>query len=130
MRPTIARTRTLLLLALPVLLLALLLPACNDSKDQGAAGEKRVLTFWTFMSEPPQKAALAEQIAAFEKAHPDVKVEVTDLSYNDGKTKLLAAFNSQTAPDVLELGSDWVAQFSSSEVLADLSAGGSPAVQV
>jgi multiple sugar transport system substrate-binding protein len=32
----------------------------------------------------------------------------------------MAAFNSQTAPDVLELGSDWVAQFSSSGVLREL----------
>src|SRR5690606_571058 len=42
-------------------------------------------------------------------------------SWNDGQAKLQLAFNSGTAPDVLELGSDWVAQFSSSGVLADQS---------
>ena len=34
----------------------------------------------------------------------------------------MAAFNSQTAPDVLELGSDWIAQFSSSGALAAIQA--------
>jgi multiple sugar transport system substrate-binding protein len=33
----------------------------------------------------------------------------------------MIGFNSETAPDVLELGSDWVPQFSSSGVLEDLS---------
>lgn len=43
-----------------------------------------------------------------------------DLSWADGKTKLMINFNARTAPDVIELGSDWIAQFSSSNVLQDL----------
>lgn len=87
----------------------------------GDGGDDRaVVTFWHFWSEPAQKAALEKRIKAFEETHPDIKVEMSELSWNDGKTKLLAAFNSNTAPDLLELGSDWVAQFSSAGVLADL----------
>jgi len=59
-------------------------------------------------------------LAGFHREHPEIPVEVSELSWSDGKTKLMVGFNSETAPDVLELGSDWVAQFSSSGVLAQL----------
>lgn len=80
---------------------------------------ERTISFWHFWSEPYQKTVLDSLIKVFENEN-DCKVEVTELSWNDGKTKLMAAFNSKTAPDVLELGSDWVAQFSSAGVLAEL----------
>ncbi len=59
-------------------------------------------------------------IAGFHRAYPNIPVQTSELSWADGKMKLMAGFNSQTAPDVLELGSDWVAQFSSSGVLQEL----------
>lgn len=80
---------------------------------------QKTIKFWHFWSEPNQKNALLELINKFEKEN-DCKVELTELSWNDGKTKLIAAFNSATAPDVVELGSDWIAQFSSSGVLKEL----------
>lgn len=80
---------------------------------------KSTIKFWHFWSEPSQKKALMELVKKFESEN-NCKVEVTELSWNDGKTKLIAAFNSGTAPDVLELGSDWVAQFSSTNVLTEL----------
>lgn len=126
MRPTISRTSVLLRFSLPLLLLSLFIGGCGGGDSKPEAGAMRTITLAHFWSEPPQKKALLEQIAAFETAHPGVKVELTDLSWGDGKTKLNAAFNSNTAPDVIELGSDWVAQFSSSEVLADQDAIGKP----
>jgi len=82
--------------------------------------EPNVIKFWHFWSEPNQKQALLELIEKFEKEN-NCKVELTELSWNNGKTKLIAAFNSGVAPDVLELGSDWVAQFSSVDILAEIS---------
>jgi ABC-type glycerol-3-phosphate transport system substrate-binding protein len=125
MRPTISRISRSLRFLLPAFLSLVILSGCgSDSKPDAAAN--RTITLAHFWSEPTQKKALEEQIAAFEKAHPGVKVELTELSWNDGKTKLLAAFNSNTAPDVIELGSDWVAQFSAAGVLADQDAIGRP----
>lgn len=81
--------------------------------------EEKVLKFWHFWSEPNQARVIKEIISEFERNH-NCKVEVSELSWNDGKTKLILAFNSRTAPDILELGSDWVAQFSSANILEPL----------
>lgn len=89
---------------------------CSDSPNKN---ENNTLVFWHFWSEPTQKQALRTLIDKFEKEN-NCKVVMTELSWNDGKTKLLASFNSKTAPDVLELGSDWVAQFSSAGVLSQI----------
>ncbi|MEI8134052.1 MAG: extracellular solute-binding protein [bacterium] len=78
------------------------------------------LRFSHFWTEPGQRAVLDSVIHDFKLLHPDIDVEVMDLSWADGKTKLMVNFNAGTAPDVLELGSDWVAQFSSSNVLEDI----------
>lgn len=81
--------------------------------------DPHVVRFWHFWSEPGQKQALRELVREFEQSR-NVKVELTELSWNDGKMKLQAAFNSGAPPDVIELGSDWVAQFSSAGVLMQL----------
>lgn len=90
--------------------------SCSSDSDTSS---ERTIRFWHFFSEPSQKAALKELVAKYE-AQYGIKVELTELSWGDGKAKLQAAFSSNTAPDVLELGSDWVAQFSSAGVLKDL----------
>jgi len=99
--------------------------SCSGSKQQEdtATATVPVLTFWHFWSEPIHREVMKQMIAKFEQEH-QCKVQVTELSWGDGKTKLFAAFNSNSAPDVLELGSDWVAQFSHSGVLRNLSKDG------
>jgi len=47
---------------------------------------------------------------------------LTDLTWSEGHDKIVVAFASGTTPDVLELGSDWVPEFSSEDVLLDISA--------
>ncbi len=98
--------------------IAMAIAGCTGTRGpQPVAGK---IVFWHFWSEPRQESALRQIVARFESSHPGITVELVPLSWNEGKTKLLAAFNSGTAPDVVELGSDWVAQFSSANVLLDL----------
>lgn len=92
--------------------LSFLVNACNKSNE-------KELKFWHFWSEPNQSKIIRELVSEFEKQN-HCKVQLTELSWNDGKTKLIAAFNSNTSPDLLELGSDWIAQFSSSNILEQL----------
>jgi ABC-type glycerol-3-phosphate transport system substrate-binding protein len=106
---------------LAMLGVSLLASSCDDSRD-GASGTP-ALTFWHFRSEPIHRDAMKAMIARFEQDN-GCKVTVAELSWGDGKTKLLAAFNTDKAPDVIELGSDWVAQFSHAGVLRNLSGDG------
>lgn len=80
---------------------------------------KPIVRFWHFQSEPNLKAALMPVIKRFEQKYNCI-VETTELNWGDGKTKIIFSFNSATSPDVVELGSDWVAQFSSADVLLQL----------
>ena len=73
------------------------LVGCGE-KDKN---ETKKITFWHFWSEPYQRTVVDSLVKEFEKQEK-VEVEVTELSWGDGKVKLLAAFNSNTAPDVLE----------------------------
>lgn len=98
-----------------LLILSVLLILHGSSCTKNNTNSKEI-TFWHFWSEPSQRAVLDSLVDVFEKEY-GCTIKTTELSWSDGKTKLLAAFNSNTAPDVIELGSDWIAQFSSSGVL-------------
>lgn len=98
--------------------LVFVLFSCGESENDSQK-DTGIIKFWHFWSEPNQRNIIKQLIGEFEKEN-DCKVEMTELSWGDGKTKLFAAFNAKTAPDVLELGSDWVAQFSSAGVLKEL----------
>lgn len=63
---------------------------------------------------------MEDLIKQFESENPDIEVKLTDLTWSDGHEKIVVAFSSNTAPDVLELGSDWVPEFSSQGVLLNV----------
>lgn len=104
------------LLSFALILVALTGCGNSDTSDERAV---RTVRFWQFWSDPAQRAALDTLLREFERTN-DCTVEVTNLLWNDGKAKLQAAFNSGAPPDVIELGSDWIAQFSSAGVLLEL----------
>lgn len=99
--------------------ISLLFCVTTFSCNRGIA--PNVLRFSHFWSEPGQRAVMDSVIADFKKENPDIQVEVSELSWSDGKTKLMINFNAETAPDVIEFGSDWIPEFSASSVLEDLS---------
>lgn len=119
MRSFVPMKRIISLVARLIVGCSLVLLPLGCGGDGAAERDSHVLRFWHFWSEPGQKKALEELVREFEQTR-NVKVELTELSWNDGKMKLQAAFNSGAPPDVIELGSDWVAQFSSSGVLMQL----------
>ena len=106
------------LFKLTLILIGLTTTVCFWS-CQNSNSEKPAIVFWHFWSEPSQKNIIESLVKEFEFIN-HCTVELSELSWNDGKTKLTAAFNSNTAPDVLELGSDWIAQFSSSTLLENI----------
>ena len=78
------------------------------------------LEWWQFWTDPEIRPTIVAMATEFERQNPDVKVKLTDLTWANGHEKLAIAFASGAAPDVVELGSDWIAQFASAGRLADL----------
>ena len=78
------------LLLLCTACLLLFAGGCSSPDGKPGGGADNTLRFWHFWSEPTQKEALKKVVAEFEKEY-NCRVELTDLSWNDGKTKLLAA---------------------------------------
>ncbi|MCJ7497173.1 MAG: extracellular solute-binding protein [candidate division Zixibacteria bacterium] len=95
--------------------LSLLILSCAKQENG-----KTVLDFWQFWTDPQVKPTLMEIIQQFEKENPEIKINLTDLTWSEGHEKIVVAFASGTAPDILELGSDWVPEFSSQDVLLDV----------
>jgi len=82
---------------------------------------KTTVEWWQFWTDPSVKPTIDSIVAAFEKANPDIDVKLTDLTWANGHEKIVIALASGTGPDVLELGSDWIAQFADAGRLLDLS---------
>ncbi|RFU84895.1 ABC transporter substrate-binding protein [Streptomyces triticagri] len=123
MRRTGTSARRRLTAAAALASIALLASACTGSPDDGAGDDpnaETTLTFWHGWSAPSEVAAIKENIASFEKAHPNIKVKmvkgITDDKINQG----LRAGGSK-APDVVSsFTTDNVGRFCTSGALADL----------
>lgn len=98
-----------------VLALALVLTSSCGKQDGGIT-----ISWWHFWTDTGIKPVVEEIVADFESSHPGVTVELVDLTWADGHDKIAIAFSSGTGPDVVELGSDWIPEFSSSGHLLDI----------
>ncbi|MFQ6003480.1 MAG: extracellular solute-binding protein [Candidatus Zixiibacteriota bacterium] len=97
------------------ILILLVLLSCGKKEEDFVN-----LSWWQFWTNPEVKPTIVKLIKQFEKENPNIKVNLTDLTWSDGHEKIVVAFASGTAPDVLELGSDWVPEFSYQDVLLDV----------
>jgi len=84
--------------------------------------DKTTVTWWQFWTDPNAKPVIKELVDTFEAENPDIAVELVDLTWSEGHQKIVVAFASGATPDLLELGSDWVAEFSQKDLLLDLTA--------
>ncbi|MCK4371971.1 MAG: extracellular solute-binding protein, partial [candidate division Zixibacteria bacterium] len=71
---------------------------------------KTTIEWWQFWTDPSVKPTIRAIVDDFEKANPDIEVKLTDLTWANGHEKIVIALASGAGPDVLELGSDWIAQ--------------------
>ncbi|MEU8773914.1 ABC transporter substrate-binding protein [Streptomyces sp. NPDC048606] len=114
-RPTLAAA---LLAAISVLA-----TACTGQGGAAAADDPQAdvtLTFWHGWSAPGETKAIEENIARFEKAHPNIKVKVTGNMTDDKINQALRA-GGDKAPDVVSsFTTDSVGKFCNSGAFADL----------
>jgi multiple sugar transport system substrate-binding protein len=92
------------------IVVALCLAACA-----GRHGD--TLVFWTF---GPEGDAVRTLLPDFERAHPDIRVEVQQLPLSAAHQKLLTAIAGGTTPDVAQLGNTWLPEMVALHALAPL----------
>jgi multiple sugar transport system substrate-binding protein len=102
---------------LGAVLMAALLMGCGGGGGKTANGPVTV-TFWEFF--PTE--TVRPLVEAFEAEHPDIQVELQQLTWQSGQEKITAAAAAGNPPDLCELGSTWFAKFAGNGTLADLTA--------
>ncbi|MFC9818333.1 ABC transporter substrate-binding protein [Streptomyces erythrochromogenes] len=97
--------------------------ACTGRAADSATDDPKAdvtLSFWHGWSAPGEVQAIEDGIARFEKAHPNIKVEVTGNMTDDKINQALRA-GGDKAPDVVSsFTTDSVGQFCNSRAFADL----------
>lgn len=91
-------------------LAALCLAGCTHGRGD-------TLVFWTF---GPEGDAVAKLLPDFERAHPEIRVEVQQLPLSAAHQKLLTAIAGGTAPDMAQLGNTWLPEMVALHALAPL----------
>ncbi|GGO81001.1 ABC transporter substrate-binding protein [Wenjunlia tyrosinilytica] len=103
--------------------IALLGSACTGSSSGSAtddASKETTITFWHGWSAANEVKAINDNIAAFEKAHPNIHVKVVK-NMNDEKIQQALRAGGPNAPDVVSsFTTDNVGKFCDSKAFADL----------
>ncbi|MCX5518823.1 sugar ABC transporter substrate-binding protein [Kaistia defluvii] len=84
------------------------------------ASAETTVTFWQFSTRDADIAAWNGAIASFEKANPDIKINMEIVPWSEQQQRLVSALSAGGLPDVSMLGNNVVAQFQSAGALAPL----------
>lgn len=98
-----------------LLLVLLLLLSCSPADKPGAQ-----ISWWQFWTSPDVAPTIRQLAAEFETANPGIGVELGELTWSDGHEKIVISLAAGKGPDVVELGSDWVAEFAAAGRLLEI----------
>lgn len=90
------------------------------------AKKESKLTFMHFWTSEDVKPVIQDLVAQFEAENPGIKVELIDLNWSGGHDKITISFATESAADVIELGSDWVPEYASKGLLMNLTQAAAP----
>jgi multiple sugar transport system substrate-binding protein len=103
------------LLAASLLALAFSVIACG----RGQADPRTTVRFWGLGREGE---VVRELVPAFERRHPEIRIEVQQIPFSAAHEKLLTAYVGDATPDAAQLGNTWIPEFVSLRALAPLDA--------
>ena len=90
-------------------------------KEDVPAAEPVTITYCNFNSSGGNEETLAKMVAAFEAEHPNIKVEVETIGYDDYFTQMQTRVAGGTAPDCYELNIENFAAYANKGQLAEIS---------
>lgn len=96
----------------------------SDASDAGtdASGEAVTLEFWTIDLKAAFGDFFNDMIAKYEEENPGVTINWTDIPYDDVQSKLVTAVAGGTAPDVVNLNTQFALNLAGKDALVDLNA--------
>ena len=101
---------------MPVLF-ALALAGCAGGGNKTAPN---TLKFLSMDYDPVSSARQKTIVEEFNKANPDSKVEIEIVHWNDGHQKIQTLLAGNQAPDLAIVGTRWMAEYASANLLADI----------
>ncbi|MBK3575536.1 sugar ABC transporter substrate-binding protein [Streptomyces sp. MBT65] len=102
------------------LVVCLLLAGCTSGGGDGSANGRITLHFQSLAWQDESVTANKELVKEWNAAHPDVKVEYVQGSWDSVHDQLLTSFEGGEAPDIIHDASDDLADFAYGGYLADL----------
>ncbi|MFD0693736.1 extracellular solute-binding protein [Paenibacillus sp. GCM10027628] len=100
-----------------VMLIGTTLAGCSSGDNKSGGGGKVTLSVWAMGDSSKPMEQMAE---AFTKENPDITIKVQAIPWGSAHDKLLTAVASKKGPDVLQMGTTWMPEFSAAGALADL----------
>ncbi|TVP87400.1 MAG: extracellular solute-binding protein [Alkalicoccus sp.] len=90
----------------------------NADNTENDSGEDVTLTVWAMGEEGEALHSFGER---FEEENPNIELDVQAIPWDNAHDNLLTAVASGEGPDVVQLGTTWVAEFSEAGAFLDLS---------
>lgn len=96
-----------------------------SSGDTASAGKETTLEFWTIDLKASFGDFFNNLISKYEEENPGVKINWTDIPYDDMQSKLVTAVAGGTAPDVVNMNTQMALNLAGEDALVDLNAAAS-----
>lgn len=96
-------------------------PKPSQQQETPPADEPVTITYANFNASGGNEETLAKMVAAFEDAHPNIKVDVETIGYDDYFTQMQTRVAGGTAPDCYELNIENFAAYANKGQLAEIS---------
>ncbi|MEW8987572.1 MAG: sugar ABC transporter substrate-binding protein, partial [Bacillus sp. (in: firmicutes)] len=108
-------------LGLLVIVLFLLQPEGKEEKEaQPKAVQKTLLTFWRNRGNDAENKAYEELVSSFEKANPDINIQMKTIPYSDYEVRLRTEIATGTPPDIMAIDSPTLALYANAGSLLSI----------
>ncbi|SHT25108.1 extracellular solute-binding protein family 1 [Mycobacteroides abscessus subsp. abscessus] len=108
-------------LGLLVIVLFLLQPDGKEEKEaQPKAEQKILLTFWRNRGNDAENKAYEELVSSFEKANPDINIQMKTIPYSDYEVRLRTEIATGTPPDIMAIDSPTLALYANAGSLLSI----------